>query len=103
LQKFREKTDHSWVFNFPSCSRASRSGFYSAAAAVKKIATKPQSQPPGKNSTAETSSILHLLTERTKEQKFSLKFCPLFSSKFQSYPGKVAVFNLKACKLQNPC
>jgi hypothetical protein len=37
---------------------ASRSGFYPAAAAMKKVAAKPQSQPPGKNSTAETS-IFH--------------------------------------------
>jgi len=35
---------------------ASRSGFYPAAAAVKNVAAKPQSQPPGKNSTAETST-----------------------------------------------
>jgi hypothetical protein len=50
----RKYFDHFWVWNFTSRSRASRSGFYPAAAAVKKVAAKPQSQPPGKNSTAET-------------------------------------------------
>jgi len=45
------------LLNFPSRSRASRSGFYPAAAAVKKVAVKPQSQPPGKNSTAETPNL----------------------------------------------
>jgi len=35
-----------WVLNFPSRSRASRSGFYPAAAAVKKVTAKPLSQPP---------------------------------------------------------
>jgi hypothetical protein len=48
----RKNFDHFWVWNFPSRSRASRNGFYPAAAAVKKVAAKPQSQPPGKNSTA---------------------------------------------------
>jgi hypothetical protein len=39
LQKFKEKiVEHFWVLNFPSRSRASRSGFYPAAATVKKAA-----------------------------------------------------------------
>jgi len=49
-----QRKNHFWVFNFPSRSRASRSGFYPAAA-VKKVTAKPQNQPPGKSSTAETS------------------------------------------------
>jgi hypothetical protein len=44
----RKNFEQFWVLNFPSRSRASRSGFYPAAAAVKKVAAKPQSQPPGK-------------------------------------------------------
>jgi hypothetical protein len=57
----RKNLKHFWVLIIPSRSRANRSGFYPAAAAVKKVAAKPQSQPPGKNSTAEmSSSTVHI-------------------------------------------
>ena len=55
LAKIQSKNfENFWVLNLSS---RSRSGFYPAAAAVKKVAAKPHSQPPGKNSTAETSNI----------------------------------------------
>jgi hypothetical protein len=60
LQKFEEETwDHYWVLNFPSRSRASRQPhrFLPSRRSREKVAAKPkpQSQPPGNNSTAETS------------------------------------------------
>jgi hypothetical protein len=59
LRKFKEKTLTIFgylIFLAVATPAASRSGFYPAAAAVKKVTAKSQSQPPGKNSTAETSS-----------------------------------------------